>query len=205
MAGTCNLLNAQIGLGVRGGVNFASSELEEKIEGSWETSNAKFIPLLNFSVLGEISFSDKFAFQPEVNFIQKGYKNTISTDLLDYDYKVKMNYVEVPLLLKGKFGSEALKFTALLGPTFGYTFSGKVKSDETETDINFDEDQIKQTDLGAMLGIGVDIKAGPGSFFLDGRLGWGLSNLDDSENSDNFHWHTRNISIGVGYIYRLFE
>jgi hypothetical protein len=197
---TYNSLNAQLGLGIRGGVNFATAEFREKIEGSWETSNKDLIPGINANFLAEIGFSEKFAFQPEVSFIQKGYKTTLTDDT---EHKVTLNYIEAPILLKGKFGSGAAKFTMVLGPTVAYAFNGKIKSGDSEADIDFDASETKQFEIGAMFGIGLDLKAGPGSLFLDSRLGWSMNNLDNSDASDDFRWHNRNVSFGAGYIYRF--
>ncbi len=202
--GCYTFLNAQLGLGLRGGINFATAELEEKIDGTWESDYKDFVPRINAGLIAEISFSEMFALQPEVNFIQKGYKTTFQNGTT-YDSKVLMNYVEVPVFVKGRFGTDLVKFNVLAGPSIGYAFNGKVKSDDTEIDIDFDKDQIKQYDVSALLGIGVELKAGPGNIFLDARLNWGITNLDDSSNSDDFNWHNRGIGIGVGYIYRLIE
>jgi len=202
LAGTYSFLNAQIGLGIRGGVNFVTAELEEKIDGKWQSEEMDFIPRINVGLIGEIGLTEIFAFQPEVNFIQKGYKTTIVNGT-SLDYKVYMDYIEVPLLFKGRFGSEVVKFNVLAGPTFGYAFNGTAKIGSTETDIDYDRDQIKRTDIGAMLGLGAEFKAGPGSFFLDTRLGWGITNLNDSDNADHAHWHNRGLSAGIGYIFRL--
>lgn len=201
LTGTYGFLNAQIGLGIRGGVNIATTEMEEKIDGNWETDMQDYKLGINASLLAEIGFSDRFAFQPEVNFIQKGSKKDVQNGAT-HVVTTNMNYVEVPLLLKGSFGKGNLKFNALLGPTFGYAFNGKVNFNDTDTDIDFEKDKIKQADIGAMLGLGLGLDAGPGTLFLDGRLGWGISNLNDAENSDNIQWHNRGLNVGIGYIFR---
>lgn len=198
--GAYNFLNAQVGLGIRGGVNFAKAELEEKSEGNWVTTETDFIPRLNIGLLVEIPVSGKFAVQPEVNLIQKGYKTSVDNGAT-YELKNFMNYLEVPVLFKGKFGGEKLRFNVLAGPTFGYALDGKIKIEDEETDIDFDESELKRTEIGALLGVGMSYTAGPGAIFLDARLGWGITNLDDSSNSDNFHWHHRGVSVGAGYIY----
>ncbi len=198
--GTFNILYAQIGLGIRGGVNFASAELEEKNNGTWETSYRDVIPGLNATLLAEIGITKKIAIQPEIAFNRKGYRTTL---LDDTEYRVKFNYIEVPVLLKGKFGSGVVKFTMVLGPTFGYAINGKVKSGNTEVDIDFDKDEINQFEIGALFGIGVDFKLGPGNVFLDSRLSRSINNLDTSDASDEFHWHNQYVSFGMGYIIGL--
>ncbi|MCF8245042.1 MAG: PorT family protein [Saprospiraceae bacterium] len=195
------LLHAQtLGLGVRGGVNIATSEIRQKIDDSWDTDVKDYIVGVNAGLVVEIGVSDMFSIQPEVNYLQKGYKTTIENSTKQ-EFKTYLNYVEMPILLKGKFGAGDLKFNALLGPTFGYAFDGKIKSDDGDTDIDFDKSNIKQYDIGGMAGIGLGYDVYPGTVFLDARLGWGFTNLDDSDNSDNFKWRNRGFNIGIGYIY----
>lgn len=204
MTGTYGFLNAQIGLGIRGGVSFANAELRENINGSWNSDYKDFVPRTSVGLIGEFGITDMFAVQPEVNFIQKGYKTTVQNEIT-HDYKVLLNYVEVPVLFKGKFGTEMLKLNVVLGPTFGYAFNGKTDHNGTKTDINFSNDQIKQYDYGVTVGLGVSVKAGPGDIFLDGRANIGLNNLNDAANADNYVWNNRGFNVGIGYIFHLVE
>lgn len=200
MMGYVQLLNAQLGLGVRGGVNIATSELEVKIDDKWDTEWNDYMVGVNAGLVAEIGISDKFAFQPELNFIQKGYKFDI-TNGTTHTVTTTLNYFEAPMLMKGMFGPGYLKFNALLGPTFGYAFNGKVDSPEGKTDIDFDF--VKRYDIGALAGIGISYDTGNGIVFMDGRMLWGFTNLDDSANSDNVNWHNRGFNFGIGYMYNL--
>ncbi len=201
LTGVNQVLKAQtMGLGVRGGVNLATSEVREKIDGSWNTDMKDYIVGVNAGLVVEIGFSDMFFLQPEVNYVQKGYKTTIQNGTKS-EFTTTMNYVEMPILLKGEFGAGDLKFNAILGPTFSYAFDGKTKFDGETTDIDFGKDNVKQYDIGGMAGIGLGYDVYPGTVFLDARLGWGFTNLNDSDNSDNFKWRNRGLNIGVGYIY----
>jgi Outer membrane protein beta-barrel domain len=195
-----SLLNAQIGLGVRGAFNYATAELEEKVGDSWETDMQDYIFLGSSGFLLEFNLNDKFALQPELNYIQKGYKTGVVIENVTRDVKTVLNYVELPFLVKGKFGPGRVKFNALVGPSFGYAFNGKLKSDIADADIDFKDAEVKRWDIGAVLGVGASMDAGPGALFLDARLGWGFSNLDDSANSDNYNWHNRGVNVGIGYV-----
>lgn len=196
ITGTLTFLQAQIGLGLRGGLTWAKAELEEDND----KFNNDYLLGYTGSLFAEIGISDAFAIQPEVSFLQKGYKNTIEDDG-KYERKLLMNYLEVPVLAKWRIGSETIKAQLLLGPTVGYALDGTIKANGEKTDIDFDD--VKRLDIGVLVGAGFDIPLGPGSVFVDGRYGWGITNLNDAANADDYHWHNRTISVGVGYIYRL--
>jgi outer membrane immunogenic protein len=198
-----HFVQAQIGIGLRGGINIATAELEEKINGDWETDMKDYIIGGVSGVVLEFGFSDRWAIQPELYYMQKGYKTNIAVDNVSREFISKLNYVELPVLFKGKFGPGRFKFNAMLGPSFGYGFNGKFKTGSTESDVDFDRDNVKRWDVGALLSLGASMEAGPGDLFLDARLGWGFSNLDDRDNSDNYNWHNRGYNIGVGYIIYL--
>jgi Outer membrane protein beta-barrel domain len=200
MMGYLQLLNAQIGLGVRGGVNIATSELEVKIADKWDTNWKDYMVGVNAGLVAEIGITDMFAFQPELNFIQKGYKADV-TNGSTHTVTTTLNYLEAPLLMKGMFGPGDLKFNALLGPTFGYAFNGKVDSPEGKTDVDFG--LVKRYDIGGLAGIGISYDTGNGILFMDGRMLWGFTNLDDSANSKNVNWHNRGFNFGIGYMYNL--
>ncbi|MFN7118281.1 MAG: porin family protein [Saprospiraceae bacterium] len=194
--GTWTLLQAQVGLGLRGGVLWTKAELEQ---GDDKFDN-DYLMGYTGSLFAEIGISEAFAIQPEVVFLQKGYKNTIEDDGI-YERKLMMNYLEVPVLAKWRIGSETIKAQLLLGPTFGYALDGTVKANGEKTDLDLDD--VTRLDIGVLFGAGFDIPLGPGSVFVDGRYGLGITNLNNAANADDFHWHNRTISVGVGYIYRI--
>lgn len=203
LTGAIQVLKAQdIGLGVRGGVNIATAEIEMKIDDSWETDMKDYIVGVNAGLVAEIGFSDMFALQPELNFIQKGYKTTYQNGFT-YDATTTLNYLEMPVLLKGRFGAGDLKFNAVLGPSVGYAFNGKHKANGETTDIDFDTDNVNRYDFSGVVGLGASYDLTVGSIFLDGRMAWGFANVYDGEGSDNFNWHNRGFNIGAGYIYHF--
>ncbi|MFN0035387.1 MAG: outer membrane beta-barrel protein [Saprospiraceae bacterium] len=121
------------------------------------------------------------------------------------DYEVTS--LEIPVLGKVKFGSESLKFYALVGPSFGFGTGGKIKSEGSivvrddmggllfETpldaeakakfvkngydlgDVNDDEFAASKTNFNLHLGAGLGFDLGGASLFLDARYILGLSDL----------------------------
>src|SRR6187402_1958257 len=71
------------------------------------------------------------SFRPELNFIQKGYKNESSTTALGVTTtsvsKVRLNYIEVPLNFVYNIDACHGKVFFGIGPNFGFGISGKSK------------------------------------------------------------------------------
>jgi hypothetical protein len=159
-----------------------------------------------FGAAFEIGINDHFAVQPELLFQQKGFvwKGDINNESLKASFS--LNYLELPLLLKGKFGI----FHVNVGPSIGYAIGGNYKSEYTtsqgDTDkqsgkVKFGEEPNNNSDdvvyfnnaldLGVQIGSG--IKAGP--VVIDLRFGLGLSNLFDEDDGVDFDMKSKNRSI----------
>ncbi len=187
-------LSAQIALGIRGGLNLANwsfnDAAKEEAGGSPNSVNA-----VVFGALLEVRLSDNLAIQPEVNYIQKGGNLSLSAfdptiGNVSLDFTQRINYLEVPLLLKVGTGFGLGRFDVLLGPSFGYGLNGKAKTTftalgqtETETEsIDFERDEISRTDLGAQIGASLGLNLGSSlRLFVDGRYLLGFTNLDKHE------------------------
>lgn len=139
--------------------------------------------------------------QPELNFIQKGWKAEDG----DATAKAKLNYLEIPILVKATFG-EATKFYLNAGPSIGLGFGGKLKAEEgslsEEVDVKFgdgdDEDALyieKRTDVGLQLGGGVIVAE---KVMIDLRYGLGLTSLfEDATIKNNVLQFTIGIPLGL--------
>ncbi len=109
-----------------------------------------------------LSFSDKFGVQPEVNFI--GVKD--------------FNQIQVPILLKYNFAN---KFNAYGGPNLGFLLDAPSGLNT----FNFALD----------LGLSYDIT---NNILVEARYGWGLTNLLDGGDSDNYV-KLNNFQVGLAY------
>lgn len=133
-----------------------------------------------------------FSVQPELLFIQKGdqYENE------GVETRSTLNYLELPVLAKISFGSEAVKGYVNAGPSLAMGLTGKYKveggEDAGETDIRFGDPANdgrryldNRFDFGVQFGGGASIGAGPGSVVVDVRYGLGLSDLNNDARSKN--------------------
>ncbi len=144
--------SAQLEFGVKGGVNLAN------LGGDVNDTKMK----IGFMVGGFANYAvnDQLSVQPELMFSQAGCKYDAGGDT----YKIDLNYIVLPVMVKYSFGAINLQ----AGPQFGYLLSAK----DDGTDI---KDGMKSIDLGLNIGAGYQMdKIG-----IEARYNLGLSNIND--------------------------
>lgn len=209
------LVSAQVSLGLKAGLNLAkdhtdNDEIRELTE---------YMPGLYFAVPVEFQLSENFAIQAEPGFMQKGMKMVAETTFeyepgqfqtMSMDTRTKFNFLSMPILAKGRFGPEAVKFFVVAGPEVGYALNAKTKVEMTVTngttetineteDIDFEEDEIDRFDYGLIFGGGVEARLGPGWITLDGRYNLGLNNYIQNEGEEASKLYHRGIGVLIGY------
>jgi hypothetical protein len=161
--------------------------------------------LTKFTGGGFIRFAmGGLAIQPELMYVTKGAKTTFGEGGVSVDGELRLDYIEVPLLVVVPFsaggsispfvyGGPALAFE--VGCTIAISAAGfDGSSDCDEEDEGLDR---KKMDVGAMFGGGVAIPMGPGAITLEGRYNFGLINLNDSTEGGSIK--NRSGAVLVGY------
>lgn len=191
------------------------------------TSSVSFVPTIKqtFSpgITGGIAFrytSEKYfwlisATQLEVNFSQRGWTELIE-DGSGNEYTRVINYVEIPFFTHLGVGREYRGFQGYLniGPQIGFSlgdnefYGGKLPWDVTNRPNNVIEQYGKSLDkefeYGIAGGIGVELKTGIGSFGLEGRYYFGLSDIFNNSKKDYFARSANStISIRAAYMFSL--
>ncbi|WP_010421878.1 porin family protein [Anaerophaga thermohalophila] len=192
---------AQAKFGVKAGLNIASLSGDDA-----EDLDSRLAPF--FGGFVNISFSDKLSFQPELLYSMKGakYSDSGSESIggITYNYeeesKVKLNYLDIPLMLKINLGSG---FNLQAGPQIGlllsaeeefeYTASGG-DMNESESETTDIKDDLKGMNFGLNVGAGYDF----GSLGVDIRYSLGLSNIADYDDGD---LKSNAFQIGVSYAF----
>jgi hypothetical protein len=208
---------AQMTLGLRAGVNLATYNFNfgSTFPASSQPNQPDNVALLSIGVPFQMAFSEHFALQMELNFLQKGYRQksdvTFQNTRFVSDGKIVVNWLELPILAKARFGSEeGIGGGVFFGPSIGYGLSGKFTSTSTSTtngvstvtansnDLNFKDDEHSRVDLG--LNIGGEVNYG--GVFLDIRYQIGLTNMVSSSSSggsSDISARTRGLAFTAGY------
>ena len=164
-------LSAQLGLGIRGGVHLNDISYDE---GEIETEGRAGLAL---GVFVELDISDNFAIQPEIAFLQKGYRYETSIFNIDQEYRVLTNYIDIPVLAKLKFGDNT-GFYLQAGPQFGYAVGQSIEVDGEELDVEFsDNEDYNRGEVTGVVGAGITLAG----IFLDARYNLGLTSLSDDD------------------------
>ncbi|ELR73847.1 hypothetical protein C900_00011 [Fulvivirga imtechensis AK7] len=132
LAATMAGANAQVGLGVKAGLNFAN--LDAAGDPDAKTG-------YHFGAFAEIGLGG-IALQPELLFSAKGAE--------DFD----LSYLEIPILLKKNF---AKVLNIHLGPQFGILTKAEADFGTGSEDI---KDSLKSSDLSLVAGAGVNLPMG---------------------------------------------
>lgn len=193
--------HAQSYLGFRGGLNWATISIQSE---GFDLSLERILGL-NAAFFAEIGLSKEIAIQPEIQYLQKGWRQNFGF-FVEEDNFIKFNYVEIPVLFKYRFGNlEGINGYAILGPSIGYALSGKIRdgfSSETEQ-LDFDEaDGFSRSDFSLVFGAGGNFPAGPGSIVFDIRYNWGITSLFSEESDlgiEDGKVYNRALNFSLGY------
>jgi len=195
-------INAQsVKLGVRGGINIANLSFDPEIStilpGMSNSNRTVFLVggILQLDLAGPVSLV------VEPTYIQKGVNvegNNILFEIEGQQYQLnnlkvsyKLEYLEIPVLLKVNIPLPMVKPYAEVGPTIGLNLSSSFTTDITYAGQDMSEDtdnkdNTSSTEFGLAFGAGVEYSISPlVSFVIDGRYSLGLSDLSkDQANAD---------------------
>ncbi len=161
-------------VGVKAGLNYA--RMLDEYHG-----NGQFKPAFHAGLFGNIRFTDKVAFQPELLYSGQGAKREQDADEYEDNLRIVTSYLQVPLMLQYALTE---KFTIEAGPQIGVLLNATYKwreywedEDEWEPDSNDIKEWYKKTDIGIAAGIGFKVSQRVGLYV---RYTQGLTNISDA-------------------------
>ncbi|MGA2361152.1 MAG: porin family protein [Candidatus Aminicenantales bacterium] len=177
------------------------------LKGGYAWSNLKFTGATDIPPLQDIKnpvggvFFDiglgLFSIQPEVLYIRQGARMEVLPDWME----TRVDYIQVPLLLKIDIIPGPISPMIYGGPYGAYRLSAKGVSDiggvSTSTDI---KDQIKTTDYGVVFGGGIDFKLGLVKLSAEVRYNLGLANVaKDPDPGMSVKTKSLMVLVGIGF------
>ncbi len=160
--------------GIKGGLNLA------RFTGNDAADELDF--KMGFCAGGFITYNigSAFAIQPEVLFTMKGAQSESIAGFLDETMKISMelDYLEIPLLFKLSVPTQGgIKPWLFAGPAVAINLSAKSKVEYGVVSEDADMENIKETDLGLVVGGGFDL----GTLVIEARYTLGLTSIEDFE------------------------
>jgi hypothetical protein len=112
---------------------------------------------------------------------------------LGVESTMALDYVEVPVLLRVRFGSGRIRYYAAGGPSTAFLARAKMRTAFSGSVEEFDlADSVEQVDFGFAAGGGVEI----GKVIVDARYTAGLSDIDANERAKTTN---RAIAVTAGF------
>lgn len=158
----------QHAIGFRGGLNLATVSMSATSGSTYGSGTLDRKAGINIGITSEIRAAKGFSICPELYYSQQGYSVGSSSSL-------SFGYLNIPVLLRGSFGSEYARFFINGGPQLGIFTNGSGTENGTSGDLK--PNYIEAMDLSLVLGMGVGIKAGNGEFIFDLRYNVGMTNI----------------------------
>lgn len=194
----------EVSIGANAGVNLSSigfnsskfSVRQTKLPGGVGGVSVRFISEKNFGI------------QAELNYSQRGWKEH-DPDNPDKKYTRALDYLELPIMTHLYFDTG--KYTRLVfnfGPQLGYLLGERVLDSnivfDEDTPPYYSQDAQRKFDWGICFGGGFELRTGIGSFVLDGRYYYGLSDIFNNSRSDDFASSSNQvIGIKLTYFYTI--
>lgn len=191
--------SAQVNLGVRMGVNSASAAIHLSYGDSYNTERR--IGLVAGLAM-EFPLAGPLTLQFEPQYAQKGYK--LQEDYLGNPLTVvgKLNYVEIPMLLKGTVHFGSLSAYGFVGPSVGFRSDVQVaQMFPDSTEISSVDYSVQDFDLALDAGAGIGIRINPTTTFVaDARISHGLINVDRGGGND---YRSRDMKFMIGMMFGI--
>ncbi len=174
--------NAQSGFGIRGGANFFNFGGNDVSENDY-TNRVGFHAGIYASILG----GGPFSIEPGVYYSIKGTQNDDAANT-----RAVLNYVDVPLILRLKFGDG---FNVFGGPQVSFLTNSKFEGDFGGSTVSIDTNNIKDTDAGLVFGLGYNL---PKGINIQGSYDYGLTPIFKDSNADVYN---RGFKVSLGYTF----
>jgi hypothetical protein len=171
--------------------------------------SAQFKPGLAVGAFMRWRPSERVALQPELVFSQQGTTNKLNFGGYPAENKIKLNYLNIPLMLKIYLGS---MFNVQVGPQVGLLLSGRRVGQNSYysnsgvsgyTTEDVDVKNLYKGDFAVCGGFGIDLPIG---LLASVRLNYGLTDIDNDDASVALRkalkiggLHNRTVEFSVGY------
>jgi hypothetical protein len=192
---------SQVTVGLSGGLSIASlsgDDVEAVTDGQELDSRTG----MNVGAFVELPLADIVWLVPGIYYVQKGAK----ADLIgNTDLKIKIDYAEVPLLLRvGVSQRDPVGVNLFLGPTLAFQVKCEFVIGSSATDCDdeagSDGDATKSFDLGLAVGGGLSFEVSPNVSFLTNAM-WdlGLMSIDDSPAENDVKNEAIWLNVGLAF------
>ena len=135
-----------------------------------------------------------FTIQPEVLYVQKGWRESAEVLGATVESDFRINYLEVPVLARFSLGAVVKPYLAI-GPYLATRLGTSAKFSAGGVSVEGSLDELfKKSDAGMIIGAGVQT---PVKLSFEARYSYGLGTIDDS--GENLDIKNSALSLLIGY------
>jgi opacity protein-like surface antigen len=197
-------VNAQtpIAMGILAGANFST-----EIFNLQSDTNTSIRPGLLITGQTDWPFIGFVVLQDRLSYIEKGVVVHRNNLLSNSTFTTELNYIELSLAPKLKFGLHDFKPYVYVGPRLGLLVSGNEITQTGNMTTNEDvRSYFNSWDFGLDAGVGISYPVMDGLYFLaDAGYGLGLSNLQKNVFQNIDQSFSRDIKIQAGFMLTVYD
>ena len=133
---------------------------------------------------------DRIRLEAEARFERRSFESSafVTNTLVRTEFLELALLSDWPFLEGGRF-----RLSAVAGPELGLRLRARRRFGDVDQDVT---DELLPADLKVVGGLRVSGRTGRGAIFVEGRFGFGLTNLDDTSQQS---LHSRALSFLFGY------
>ena len=145
------------------------------------------------------------AIQTELNYMQRGWRETITLGQTTMDYTRQLDYIEIPLLMHLYFGKERFRGFFNLGPQIGYCIRDVATSLPEGVTAPHYLPIDKPFDWGLAGGLGCYYRTRHiGLFQLEARFNFSMGTIYNNRKVDYFSQsNAMNLSLNFAYLWEI--
>lgn len=171
---------------------------------------------LRIGVFTELPIGRQLSFLTGMDYTEKGFafRENFNVNVFEFPVPVgatvnaRMKYLETPLAIKYTIGTGAVRPYLKAGGTIGYASAARLEGKAhvvvpfsvARIPIGLNSSLINRFEVGAVVGGGIELPAGPGSMLLDVQYTHGLTSIINTPVVD---LRARNSSLGVSIGYKI--
>jgi opacity protein-like surface antigen len=191
-------------LGIKGGLNLSKLDYKDDLQGY----DFSFREGMNLGLFTEYNLSNDLLIHAEAIYSMRGTEYGLEEftwggiTVPAHKFIQKLDYLEIPLMIQYNFLLDSkLTPNVFLGPVASFLLNEKIEyiEDDISKGEVGQEDQIKSTEFGIILGIGTDYSLPSGKIVFDIRYHYGLTNVNNVEQGSKINSSTISFNIGYGF------
>ena len=206
--GTTPAAAEQIEMGFLGGFQLSRANLPE----SYMSMSYDTLAELSFGFhLSTFFLKGRFGLHPEINYLSRGIKTRESALGQEVTSRYTISYLEIPVLLIYRISlGGRIEARPLLGPYIGIPLKSKeIQTAGGQTNKRDLGDNLKNPDIGLVLGMQMGFLMDRTLLFLDVRFNLGFLNISKNIQDVSYDFNeedvfrNRSLSMSIGFAFNL--